>query len=191
MIKKGIVRNLMLNKRNRLGESSIESMSLRIAEIAYDYITANSFKSIAIYMSIKSEVRMEYLMALNKEKRFDIFLPACKKEDYICFNKLEDINSMQKDYFGISCPKNDCVIDEKEIEVFFIPGLAFDTFGNRVGYGKGCFDRALKNAHQSSFVGVCYDFQLISDDILEADNNDVGMDYILTEKGMHPVNNLQ
>jgi len=179
----------MLNKRNQLDEFFIKSTSLKIAEIAFDYISDNSFKNIGIYMSIKNEVRIQYIIDLNKEKDFDIFLPVCKKEDYICFNKLEDVNSMQEDYFGISCPKNGYVIDEREIDVFFIPGLAFDTFGNRVGYGKGCFDRILKNADKSLFVGVCYDFQLISDDILEAYGNDVGMDFILTEKGMRPATN--
>ena len=181
----------MRTKRNKLDEFFIKSASLKIAEFALDYIEANSFKNIAIYMSIKNEPRIEYVIDSNKEKKFDIFLPFCKKEDHICFNKLEDINSMRKDYFGISCPKNDNVIDEKDIDVFFVPGLAFDTSGNRVGYGKGCFDRILKNSGKSFFVGVCYDFQLISGDILETDDNDIGMDLVLTEKGMHSVTNLQ
>ena len=191
MIKKSAARDLMRNKRDKLDEFFIKSTSLKIAEFAFDYITVNSFKNIAIYMSIKNEVRIQYIIDLNKEKKFDIFLPVCKREDYICFNKLEDINSMQKDYFGISCPKNDNTIDEREIDVFFVPGLAFDTSGNRTGYGKGCFDRILKKSGKSFFVGVCYDFQLISGDILETDGNDIGMDFILTEKGMRRVTNLQ
>ena len=181
----------MRTKRNKLDEFFIKSASLKIAEFVLDYIETNSFKNIAIYMSIKNEPRIEYIIDLNKEKKFDIFLPFCKKEDHICFNKLEDINSMRKDYFGISCPKNDNTIDEKDIDVFFVPGLAFDKSGNRVGYGKGCFDRILKNSGKSFFIGVCYDFQLISGDIIETDGNDIGMDFILTEKGMYEAANLQ
>ncbi len=181
----------MRNKRDKLDEFFIKSAGLKIAEFAFDYIKANSFKNIAIYMSIKNEARIEYIIDFNKDKKFDIYLPFCKKEDRICFNKLEDINSMRKDYFGISCPKNDNTIDEKDIDVFFVPGLAFDKSGNRVGYGKGCFDRILKNLGKSFFIGVCYDFQLISGDILETDCNDIGMDFILTEKGMYEAANLQ
>ena len=181
----------MRNKRDKLDEFFIKSAGLKIAEFAFDYIKANSFKNIAIYMSIKNEARIEYIIDFNKDKKFDIYLPFCKKEDRICFNKLEDINSMRKDYFGISCPKNDNIIDEKDIDVFFVPGLAFDKSGNRVGYGKGCFDRILKNLGKSFFIGVCYDFQLISGDILETDCNDIGMDFILTEKGMYEAANLQ
>jgi 5-formyltetrahydrofolate cyclo-ligase len=191
MIKKSAARDLMRNKRDKLDEFFIKSAGLKIAEFAFDYIKANSFKNIAIYMSIKNEVRIEYIIDLNKDKKFDIYLPFCKKEDRICFNKLEDINSMRKDYFGISCPKNDNIIDEKDIDVFFVPGLAFDKSGNRVGYGKGCFDRILKNSGKSFFIGVCYDFQLISGDIIETDGNDIGMDFILTEKGMYEAANLQ
>ncbi len=191
MINKNVVRNLMINKRYKLDDFFVKSASLKISETAFDYITANSFKNIAIYMSLNNEVKIEYIVELNKDKKFDFFLPVCKKEDDICFNQLEDMNSMKKDYFGISCPKNDNYIDEKDIEVFFVPGLAFDLLGNRVGYGKGCFDRILKKSVKSYFIGVCYDFQLILDDILESYENDIGMDFILTEKGMREVINLQ
>jgi len=181
----------MRNKRNKLDEFFMKSAGLKIAEFAFDYITANSFKNVAIYMSIKNEVRIEYIIDLNKDKKFNIYLPFCEKEDRICFTELEDINSMRKDYFGISCPKNGNAVDEKNIDVFFVPGLAFDISGNRVGYGKGCFDRILKNSGKSLFIGVCYDFQLISGDVLETDGNDIGMDFILTEKGMRGITNLQ
>jgi 5-formyltetrahydrofolate cyclo-ligase len=191
MVEKRAARNLMLGKRRSLSEILIKKYSLKIAQTAYDYVIANSFKNVAIYMSIRNEVRMEYLIELNKSKKFDIFLPVCQKEDNIYFNKLEDSDFMEKDYFGISCPKNGKTISEKEIEVFFIPGLAFDVFGNRVGYGKGCFDRILGNTGESVFVGVSYEFQVIYGDALESEASDVAMDFILTEKGMRIADNSQ
>ena len=184
MIKKSLARDLMKNKRDALDESFIKSASIDISKRAYGFITANYFKKTAIYMSIKNEVRIEYVIYFNKEKNIEIFLPVCKKEDYICFSKFNDMNSMHKDYYGIACPAGENAANEKDIEVFFIPGLAFDSFGNRVGYGKGCFDRILKKTDKSVLVGVCYDFQFISDDILESENNDIAMDFIITEKGM-------
>ncbi len=180
----------MKDKRNRLSEPSIMTCSLNITKIAYDYIAINSFKNAAIYMSIKNEVRIEYMVALNNVRAIDIFLPVCKNYDDVYFNKIDDINCMQKDYFGISCPKSDFATDVKEIEVFFIPGLAFDMSGNRVGYGKGCYDGILAKAEESLFIGVCYEFQLIFSDVIEQNSHDIKMDYILTEKGMHKVNNL-
>ncbi|HEC25063.1 MAG TPA: 5-formyltetrahydrofolate cyclo-ligase [bacterium] len=190
MIKKNAIRNTMKDKRNRLSEPLIMTCSLEITKIAYDYIVVNSFKNAAIYMSIKNEVRIEYMVALNKGRAINIFLPVCKNYNDIYFNKIDDINCMQKDYFGISCPKNDCATAVKEIEVFFIPGLAFDMSGNRVGYGKGCYDGILTKAEESLFIGVCYEFQLIFNDVLEQNSHDIKMDYILTEKGMYKVNNL-
>lgn len=191
MLKKNVIRNLMADKRNNLNESFIKASSLKIAGIAYGYAMDNSFKNIAIYMSIKNEVRMEYIIELNKGKNIDIFLPVCANADDIYYNKFEDIDSMRKDFFGISCPKDGYSINKNDIEAFFIPGLAFDLTGNRVGYGRGYFDKALADISRPLFVGVCYEFQLISCDVIEMNDYDVKMNYILTENGMRKVNNLE
>ncbi len=181
MIKKIDARKLMKNMRSKLDESFIKSASLTISKIAYGYAMSNSFKKAAIYMSIKNEARIEYLIDLNTRKDLEIFLPSCKKENCMNFYKFEDLCSMRRDSFGILCPENGYKIDEKEIDVFFVPGLAFDASGNRVGYGRGCYDKILMNADKSYFVGICYDFQLIKNNVLESHAGDVAMDFIITE----------
>ncbi len=187
MINKKDARKLMKNKRIGLKEPFISAASLSISKIAYDYIVLNLFKKIAIYMSIKNEVRMEYLIDVNKSGDIQLFMPLCENAGRMGFYKFESMDFMKRDSLGILCPKNADEIDEKDIDVFFVPGLAFDTYGNRVGYGKGCYDRSLKKAENSHFIGVCYDFQFIKNDVLEFEPEDVKMDFVITENGIHKI----
>ena len=187
MINKKDARELMKNKRIELTEPYINAASLSISKIAYDYIILNLFKKIVIYMSIKNEVRIEYLIDENKNGDIRFFMPFCDNGGRMCFYKFESIDLMKRDSFGILSPKNGHKIDEKDIDVFFVPGLAFDIYGNRVGYGKGCYDRSLKKAENSHFIGVCYDFQFIKNDVLEFEPEDVKMNSIITENGIYKV----
>ncbi len=68
-----------------------------------------------------------------------------------------------------------------KIDAILVPGIAFDKNGWRVGFGKGCYDRFLKNIDAIK-IGFCYDFQ-ITDKI---DNNDfdIKMNCVISESGM-------
>ena len=65
--------------------------------------------------------------------------------------------------------------------MIIIPGLAFDRFGGRVGYGGGFYDKYLTQNKNLIKIAVAYDFQVI-EDVLEISKFDVKPDYIVTEK---------
>lgn len=68
---------------------------------------------------------------------------------------------------------------EEEIELIVVPGVAFDRRLNRLGRGKGYYDRLLSTL-QARKVGICFDFQL--EDAIPTEPFDRKMDAILTEK---------
>lgn len=88
--------------------------------------------------------------------------------------------------FNIEEPTGEDVTDISEIELMVIPGIAYDRHGNRVGRGKGYYDRLLAETHAVK-IGVGYDFQLIDDDI-EAEPHDVRVDIVITESRNVTVN---
>lgn len=94
--------------------------------------------------------------------------------------------SSQEDFvsgsFGVLEPnlKTCLPIDKNDLEGVFVPALAFDRNGGRLGKGKGYYDRFLKNFNGMK-VGLAYSVQ-ISEELLPVDTNDVPVNWIVTEK---------
>lgn len=83
--------------------------------------------------------------------------------------------------FSIEEPDGDETYDISGIDMVVVPAIAYDRHGNRVGRGKGYYDRLLHDTRAIK-VGVAYDFQLIDD--IEAVPHDVAVDYVITERGI-------
>lgn len=81
--------------------------------------------------------------------------------------------------FHIEEPTGNDITGIDDIELIVVPAVAFDRQGNRVGRGKGYYDRLLAGS-KATKIGVGYDFQLI-DESIDADPHDVQMDMVITE----------
>ncbi len=81
--------------------------------------------------------------------------------------------------FHIEEPTGDNVADVNDIELMIIPAVAFDRKGNRLGRGKGFYDRLLSSSRATK-IGVGYEFQLF--DSIPSEAHDVPMDMIITQK---------
>lgn len=82
--------------------------------------------------------------------------------------------------FNIEEPDGDESTDIASIELIIVPAVAFDRHGNRVGRGKGYYDRLLSNSSATK-IGIGYDFQWIDEDI-DSDSHDVPLDIIITDR---------
>jgi 5-formyltetrahydrofolate cyclo-ligase len=80
--------------------------------------------------------------------------------------------------FGVREPAASCTeIPLNKFDLILVPGMAFDLGGNRLGRGKGFYDRILENATGIK-CGVCHDFQLLEK--IPAEPHDAKMDFIFT-----------
>jgi 5-formyltetrahydrofolate cyclo-ligase len=68
------------------------------------------------------------------------------------------------------------------LQGILVPGLVFNKNGNRLGKGKGFYDRALAN-FSGIKVGVCFDFQ-VSEKQIPREAHDIGMDFLVTDSGL-------
>ncbi len=83
--------------------------------------------------------------------------------------------------FSIMEPPHSLPFSPDKIDIFFIPGVLFDTQCNRKGHGYGYFDRFLADLKDTKpLVGVCYDKQVIED--LAPQPWDIPMDAVITEQ---------
>lgn len=81
--------------------------------------------------------------------------------------------------FHIEEPQGDETADIADIEAVVVPAVAYDRRGNRVGRGKGYYDRLLATTRAVK-IGIAYDFQLLDDDIEGVEATDVPVDLIIT-----------
>ncbi len=82
--------------------------------------------------------------------------------------------------FGIGEPTGPKWTDLAAVDLIVVPGVAFDRQGNRMGRGRGFYDRMLKSTPNAVKIGVAYDFQIL--DAIPVEPHDVPMDAVITEQ---------
>ena len=168
--------------RKALSENDIESMSLEIANQALSLpIWDKTYFHIFLPIEPQKEINTEYLLHILAGKDKEIIL---SKSDFetrkMTHFLLTENTKIVKNEYQIPEPVSGIAVPSKQIEVVFVPLLAYDKLGNRVGYGKGFYDRYLK-AHSDIYsVGICYDCQLY--DSLPQEDGDVKMKLLISNE---------
>ena len=129
-------------------------------------------KKIAIYAALNDEIDLAELKAKK------LLLPKMQKDKTLKFYAANEELILHKKY-KIYEPKG---IVEFIPEVIICPMLAFDQNKDRLGYGGGYYDRTFKINHNALKIGVAYAMQECKK--VTTDENDVSLDYIVTEKAI-------
>ena len=136
-------------------------------------------KQILAYHSLSGEVQTIEFIEKYKETK-EIFLPVVEG-DVLSVKKYTGKENGVKGPFGIFEPVGPVISDIQTIDLIITPGIAFDRAGNRLGRGKGYYDKLLPNFPKKTLkIGVCFDFQLMEK--IPANNQDIPVNIILTEK---------
>lgn len=81
--------------------------------------------------------------------------------------------------YGIKVPKQSCpLVEPSAVDLFVVPGLAFDRDNHRLGFGAGYYDRLLASL-SAMRIGLAYRFQIV--DTLPRAEHDIAMDRVVTE----------
>ena len=143
-------------------------------------------KKITIGGYYPSNYEVDILKFLEKasEKKFRISLPVIKFSNKMCFKSWIFKEPLYINKFGILEPKN----SKKEIipDLIMVPLVAFDNNLNRIGYGKGYYDRSLEKINKikknTVALGIAYSFQKCR--TIPVKKHDFELDYIFTEQGI-------
>ncbi|SHE27357.1 5-formyltetrahydrofolate cyclo-ligase [Marinitoga hydrogenitolerans DSM 16785] len=177
------IRKVMLKKRMSLEKDMYDRYSYLIRTNILKYIENRKFKSIAMYYPFRKEVDLLNLIDLLKDK--DILFPKIKGKD-MYFVKISSFDEFEKGKYGIMEPVGE--IYNKIIDIFLIPGIAFDERLFRLGYGGGYYDRYFSKYKKGLLIGTAFDFQILKD--VPTYNHDIKMDVIITEKRIIKGDNL-
>ncbi|HTY21468.1 MAG TPA: 5-formyltetrahydrofolate cyclo-ligase [Geobacteraceae bacterium] len=175
------LRQSMLARRKGLTLAEARSASLQVQNT---FISTGEFaraRVVAIYAPIHNEVDTSEVMYATLASSKVLLLPAVD-HDGMVLRRVSGPDDLRKGAFGIPEPTPGCPLHPpEEADLIVVPGIAFDTGGNRIGYGKGYYDRALHQLEgRGRLVGFCYDFQLV--ERIAGEPHDVLMDMIISER---------
>ena len=143
---------------------------------------------IAAYYPTNYEVNILKFLEVASKKNFKIVLPVIKSSSNMCFKLWIFKEPLYMNNFGILEPRNSKI--EIVPDLILVPLVAFDRQLNRIGYGKGYYDRSLakikKNKKNMISLGIAYSFQMSEN--IPVNKHDYKLDYIFTEKGIINLN---
>lgn len=119
-------------------------------------------KCVLLYYPLPDEIDVRELIIKGKLSGKTILLPKVTKEDMV-LKVYEDENSLKKGAFNILEPSGEDFFEEDyyKIDLAIIPGMAFDKDFNRLGRGKGYYDKFLKKIPHAKKIGICFPFQFL------------------------------
>ncbi len=141
---KSFLRRQYLEKRLALSIEEVDTASLAIANRCLE-LPMWEKEIFHLFLSItqKNEVVTNPLLTLLQGRDKSIVVPKILPEGNLEHILLQDATKIKLNAWGVPEPLSGILIPPEKIEVVFVPLLVFDTQGNRVGYGKGFYDRFL------------------------------------------------
>ena len=136
--------------------------------------------NLSSYYPSDFEVNTLKLLEKNFSNKIKIILPVIRGKNSINFYKWKNKEVLKVNKFGMLEPF--IQLDQIIPDVMLVPLLSYDKNKNRLGYGKGFYDRYLKRYDNILTIGIAFSFQKYHK--LPVINNDVKLNYILTEKGI-------
>lgn len=171
-----------IRQEARKKRKNMPDVSCKIVEIIKKESVYQNAKNIMIYYPIQNEINL--LSLCNDSRSF--FLPKIiDNKIFVCpYN-----TPLKKGKFNIPEPDSDPITDLGILDLIFIPALAADKKGFRIGYGCGYYDRFLEHiSDQTKKIVTVYNDLLYES--LPFDQHDQKADYILTEKAFIVSSNI-
>jgi 5-formyltetrahydrofolate cyclo-ligase len=170
------LRQYIRTLKHQYSDTQLCMMSQEIMSRLLEEERIKRARTILLYHSLADEVNTHRLVDfLAKDKT--ILLPKVVSADTMTLHIYHDSQDLQIGAYGIMEPTGPLFTKYDSIDVAVIPGMAFDRDNNRLGRGKGYYDRLLIQIPNTYKIGLCFDFQYL--DKIPSDIYDVKMDKVL------------
>jgi 5-formyltetrahydrofolate cyclo-ligase len=168
------------------------SMSAKMVEIVKNFELQKSSNTLALFASKKAsfEIHTDGLISDCLKLGKEVYLPRClTKSHELEYIQITDLNQdIEIGAYSIREPKSELNLKHQDLvfrnlDVVYVPGVAFDVFGNRLGFGSGYYDnflREIRNIHSEvPVIALAFDFQVVKNEIPH-NAKDEKVDYIIT-----------
>lgn len=179
------IRQEFSTKRDALSPEIRAEKSNKICQSAKELISFRHAEVILLYSPIKSEIDVLPIAEAALKKGKAIAFPKCNKEDRTMkFHFVTSLDQLEVGAYGIKEPREDAPVydpeSDKRVAVCYVPGLTFDIFGYRLGYGKGYYDKFM-HVFGGCTIGIIYNDFIVKS--LPKGKYDCHCDILLTENG--------
>ena len=164
-------------QKAQFNKEELERMSVPITNRLLASPRVKSAKTILMYYSLDDEVNTHNILNhfLNEGKT--ILLPAVLDDKNMELRHYEGPQDLVGGFFRIMEPVGRLFNDYPSVDVAVVPGMAFDSRCNRLGRGKGYYDRMLPKLSNAYKIGMCFDFQKLPG--IPADEHDIKVDEVI------------
>lgn len=187
MLKKQMRKNFK-ELRDKLNTEDVLKNSEAILKTLTPYPFWQEAKHIMCYLSFGNEVQTKSIIERAWQENKQVIIPVCQPKTFeIIPSHLISFDDLEPRTMGILEPKEGRLrpVNPEIIQLVLVPGVAFDLSGHRIGFGAGYYDRFLpKLTPGTPKIALAYEIQL-SPITLPADQYDMKMDYICTEKKLY------
>jgi len=186
MTTKAELRNKYKNLRNSLSEEMVDTLSINIANRLLSLAIWNS-DFYHIFLSIKTlkEVNTDFILNILSGKDKNIVI---SKSDFKNINLehflLTDSTTIKLNKYNIPEPVDGIVIDVSKIDIVFVPLLAFNKNGHRIGYGKGFYDNFLSSCKPET-IKIGLSFFEVEETQFNILSTDIALDYCITPEKIY------
>jgi 5-formyltetrahydrofolate cyclo-ligase len=178
----------MLTARRAVPRSARQRAALAVARFVSQTRWLAPGKRIGIYSSMSQELGTQPLLTLALERGCDVFLPriASLRSRTMRFVRFNDLGRQHA--LGMHEPYGHEILGARFLDTIFVPAVALDRHGARLGHGIGFYDRTLAfrrlrdHWRGPRLVGLAYHFQVVPQVPVTA--TDVFMDTIVTDRGI-------
>ena len=186
MLTKTELRRHLLAQRAILTPAEIEQHSAVIAAYVCALPAFCVSPTIMVYMALPQEVQTMPIITQARQSQKRIAVPVTRGQDLVALELSEAPMQLRRGRFGILEPcGTQRVIHPQEIGFIAVPGIAFDARGGRLGFGKGYYDRFLRQLPATTYrCGLAFGIQVVS--CVPQASHDICMHGIVTEQGCIP-----
>ena len=179
MIEKKKIRRRILKLRDGLSSEERGEKSKQIKKKLFTLFEFTSAKTVFFYAAKRSEVATKEMIedALSLGKK--VGLPIVRGKE-IFFSQIFNYGKLIPSTFGILEPEEEHPISLDRVDLIIVPGIVFDSQGNRIGFGKGFYDRFLKKIPDTFKIGLAFEIQIV--ETIPKISTDIPVDKIITEK---------
>lgn len=187
---KSSLRKYYLTKRKTLSHAEVQTKSEQIKDLFFQEINLETVKYLHVFLPIKKQNEIDNYLIINKLQEIysniqivvSRIIPSTFEMQHFLFEE----ENLTENHWGILEPSGENLVEiqPNQIDLVIIPLLIFDQQGNRVGYGKGFYDRFLQQCRPETIkIGICLEDPI--EQIEDVNEFDVKMDFCITPTNIY------